>query len=260
MRAIILSAGQGKRLHPHTAEIPKCLLPVRGEEPVLGVQLRALAACGVSEASVLVGFGAQRVDEFLRQHPVPGISVKTVYNPFFATTDNLVTCCWARSEMQNDFILLNGDTLFEAAVLERLLASPPATLTLAINRKAAYDDDDMKVALDAEGRLRAVGKTLDPGIVNGESIGLMYFRAEGPRIFRNALEAAIREPSALNHWYLSVVNRIAWRTRVATASITGLWWGELDTPEDLEDVRDAFASMEPERLEARPHPAPAANA
>ena len=149
MRAIILSAGQGKRLHPHTAEIPKCLLPVRGEEPVLEVQLRALAACGVSEASVLVGFGAQRVEDFLREHPLPGIRVKTVYNPFFATSDNLATCCWARSEMQGDFILLNGDTLFETAVLGRLLASPPATLTLAVDRKAAYDDDDMKVAVDA---------------------------------------------------------------------------------------------------------------
>ena len=126
MRAIILSAGQGKRLHPLTAEIPKCLLPVRGEEPVLEVQLRALAACGVSEASVLVGFGAQRVEDFLRGNPLPGIRVRTVYNPFFAITDNLVTCCWARSEMQGDFILLNGDTLFETAVLERLLASPPA--------------------------------------------------------------------------------------------------------------------------------------
>jgi choline kinase len=254
MRAIILSAGQGKRLHPHTAEIPKCLLPVRGDEPVLEVQLRALAACGVSEASVLVGFGSQRVEDFLCDHPLPGIRVKTVYNPFFATSDNLVTCCWARSEMQGDFILLNGDTLFEAAVLERLLASPPAPLTLAVNEKAAYDDDDMKVSVDAQGRLRAVGKTLDPAIVNGESIGLMIFRGEGPRIFRDALEAAVNEPSALSAWYLSVVNRIAWRTRVETASISGLWWGELDTPEDLEHVRSAFASMQAERLLACEQP------
>jgi choline kinase len=250
MRAIILSAGQGKRLHPLTAEIPKCLLPVRGEQPVLEVQLRALAACGVNEASVLVGFGATAVDDFLRELSLPGIRVKTVYNPFFAASDNLATCCWARSEMQDDFILLNGDTLFETAVLERLLASPPALLTLAINQKDSYDDDDMKVSVDARGRLRAVGKTLDPGIVNGESIGLMVFQGEGPRIFRDALEAAIREPSGLRAWYLSVVNRIAWRARVATAPITGLWWGELDTPDDLEHVRAAFASMEAERLEA----------
>ena len=116
----------------------------------------------------------------------------------------------------------------------------------------------MKVAVDPQGRLCAVGKTLDPSIVNGESIGLVFFRDAGPRIFRDALEAAIREPSALRAWFLSVVNRIAWRTRVATASITGLWWGELDTPDDLEHVRAAFASMEAERLEARLPSSPAA--
>ena len=43
MRAIILSAGQGQRLLPLTARIPKCLLPVHDEQPVLEVQLRALA-------------------------------------------------------------------------------------------------------------------------------------------------------------------------------------------------------------------------
>ena len=108
----------------------------------------------------------------------------------------------------------------------------------------------MKVAVDAQGRLRAVGKTLDAAIVNGESIGLMFFRGEGSRIFRDALEAAIREPSALRAWYLSVVNRIAWRMRVETVSIPGLWWGELDTPDDLEHVRSAFTSTQAERLEA----------
>jgi choline kinase len=112
----------------------------------------------------------------------------------------------------------------------------------------------MKVFVDAHGRLRAVGKTLDTAFVNGESIGLMLFRGEGPRIFRDALEAAIREPSALRAWYLSVVNRIAWRTRVETASITGLWWGEIDTPDDLERARAAFASTEAERLLPREQP------
>ena len=58
MKAIILSAGQGRRLLPWTARTPKGLLPVRGAESVLEVQLHALAACGVDEVCVAVGFGA----------------------------------------------------------------------------------------------------------------------------------------------------------------------------------------------------------
>jgi choline kinase len=42
--------------------------------------------------------------------------------------------------MSEDFILLNGDSLFEAEALRRVLAAPSAPVTLTINRKSEYDD------------------------------------------------------------------------------------------------------------------------
>jgi choline kinase len=221
----------------------------------LEVQLRALAECDVTEASVMVGFGADQVDAFLAANPVPGIRVKTLYNPFFRTTDNLISCWLAQTEMLDDFVLMNGDTLFETAVLERLLATPPAPLTLVINEKPEYDADDMKVSVSGGRRLRAVGKTLDPEIVNGESIGLMYFRTPGPANFRSALNAAVRNPEALHSWYLSVVDAMTATVRVETVAITGLWWGELDYPEDLAEVRAALESAEHKR-QTPVHPPP----
>ena len=237
MKAIVLSAGRGTRLLPWTTDIPKCLVEVDGKRSLLEVQLSTLAACGVREATVLVGFGASQVEAFLRDDPVPGIRGRTIYNPFYALTENLVTCWMARSEMVEDFVLLNGDTLFEPAVLDRLLESPVAPLTLAIDKKAAYDDDDMKVSLNGGRRLWAVSKTLDPSAVDGESIGLMVFRGDGPRLFHDALEQAVRSESALSAWYLSVVEQLAQRARIETAAITNLWWREIDTPSDLADVR-----------------------
>ena len=41
--------------------------------------------------------------------------VKTVYNEAYAVSDNLVSCWTVHDEMSSDFILLNGDTLFEAS-------------------------------------------------------------------------------------------------------------------------------------------------
>jgi choline kinase len=96
---------------------------------------------------------------------------------------------------------------------------------------------------------------LDPEIVNGESIGLMYFRTPGPANFRSALNAAVRDPESLKRWYLSVVNEMAATVRVETVSITGLWWGELDYPEDLAEVRAVLGRME-EKRQARLHPPP----
>ena len=254
MKAIILSAGQGKRLLPLTEDRPKCLLPVRGQQPVLEVQLRALAACGIDEAVVMVGFGAEQVEAFLERTEIPGIRVRTFFNPFFAQSDNLVTVWLARPEMTDDFLILNGDTLFEPAALEKLLAAPAAPLTLAINEKASYDDDDMKVKLAGGRRLLAVGKKLT-GPIDGESIGLMRFRGEGAHAFREALDQAVRRHSGMSAWYLSVVDALARSMRVETAAITGLWWGEVDSPEDLAVVREGLEELEKERP-ARVHASP----
>ena len=147
--------------------------------------------------------------------------------------------------MSDDFLLLNGDTIFEDAVLARVLDAPPAPVTIAIDRKLQYDEDDMKVSLDASGRLLAVGKWLPPPIVSGESIGLLAFRGSGAKRFASALDDAVRRPEAMCQWYLSVVDRIARTTAVESASIRGLWWREIDSPQDLAGARRELAARGP---------------
>jgi choline kinase len=242
MKAVVLSAGQGKRLLPLTAENPKCLLAVRGEEPILGWQLAALARAGVDRAVVVVGFGAERVEAWLAANPVPGLVCETLFNPFYGSSDNLISCWLARGAMSDDFLLLNGDTLFEDAVLARVLDSPSAPVTLAVDHKPSYDDDDMKVSLSASGRLLAIDKSMPPAMIGGESIGLLSFRGSGPKLFTSALEEAVRSPAALRQWYLSVIQSIAQSTAVETASVHGLWWREIDSPSDLDGARAECAA------------------
>lgn len=245
MRAIILSAGRGRRLLPLTAEIPKCLLPVDGGRPVLQLQLEALAHCGVRSATVMVGFGADKVEEFLASRPVRGLEATTHYNPFYATSDNLVTCWLARSEMTDDFVLLNGDTIIQAPLLRRMLLFSRAPVGIAIDRKAEYVDDDMKVTLDGA-RVCAIGKTIPPANIDGESIGLSVFRGYGVEAFRTALDRAVRDPAASRKWYLEVIQTMAACMPVRPVSIEGLWWAEIDSPSDLVDAR---ADLERQRTQ-----------
>ena len=249
MKAIVLSAGQGRRLLPLTEREPKCLLEVDGPRTVLELQLRALARCGVRHVTVVLGFGADRVESFLDGLRVPGLRVETLYNPFFASSDNLATCWLARSAMTADFVLLNGDTLFEDRVLQRLLEGSQSPVTVTIDHKQRYDDDDMKVSVDASGRLLAIGKQLPAASVGGESIGMLCFRASGVKSFRDELERAIRRNEGLRAWYLSVVNDMAGRVPVGTVSIDGMWWREIDSRADLDGVRASFAAhaQEPAR-------------
>jgi choline kinase len=243
MKAIVLSAGLGRRLRPTTDELPKCLLPVASDQPVLELQLRALAQCGIRQVTVMVGYGADKIEHFLAAHSPAGIAVQTRYNPFFATTNTVVTCWLAIAEMTEDFVLLNGDTLFETEIVRRVLTAPAAPLTMAIDQKAKYDDDDMKVVLNGGKRLKAVGKTLTASLIDGESVGLMAFRGQGVTAFRAALEKAIREPAALQKWYHDVINLMADSLTIETELITGLWWREIDTSEDLAEARAHLTAL-----------------
>jgi len=232
VKAIILSAGQGKRLLPATADVPKCLLHV-GHRTMLEWQLRALAAAGVRRGLIVTGFGADKVAQHLRDVCPQGMRVRTLFNPLYAHADNLVSCAEARPEMHEDFLLLNGDTLIEPAVIERLLASRPAPVTMAVAHKTVYDADDMKVKCTA-GRVVRVGKDLELGDIDGEAIGVSLFRGDGPRLFRDAIEEMLGEADSVRRWYLSAVNLLAARGQVRAVSVDGIGWVEIDYPRDLQ--------------------------
>lgn len=231
MKAIILSAGHGRRLLPMTANIPKCLLDIHGRT-VVEWQIDHLIENGINDITVVIGYGAGQVEALLDERYGPG-QVRTLYNPFFDIADNLATAWMARAELTGDFVLLNGDTLFEPAVLRRLLDSPVRPITLASDHKPRYDADDMKVCTDGN-RLVRIGKDLQPDRVNGESIGMLLFREQGSTLFKDAIEQAMRTPVALQQWYLSVIDQMASSGHIWSQSIHGLQWGELDYPVDLD--------------------------
>jgi len=231
VKAIILSAGQGKRLLPATADLPKCLLSV-GHRSILEWQLRALAEAGVRRGVIVTGFGADKVAQHLREVCPRGMRVRTWFNPLYDRADNLVSCAEVRPEMQEDFLLLNGDTLIQPAVVARLLASRPAPVAMAVGHKAGYDADDMKVKCTA-GSVVRVGKDLEAGDIDGEAIGVSLFRGDGPRLFRDAIEEMLGDVDSARRWYLSAVNLLAARGHVLAVSVDGLGWAEIDYPQDL---------------------------
>ena len=239
MKAVILSAGQGRRLLPLTADRPKCILPIMGQT-LIEWQIDELAKCGIDQVIVVLGYRAYKVEEILRSR-YGSSRVRTVYNEAYAVSDNLVSCWTVHDEMDEEFILLNGDTLFEAAVLQRLLGTNDHPVTVVINQKSCYDADDMKVELEGC-RLIKIGKDLVPEQVHGESIGMIMFRDEGPMLFHDAIEKALRDPAAQKKWYLSVIDDLARKFPVWTCSINDLKWCEVDYKADIKQAEEVVAA------------------
>jgi choline kinase len=226
-KAIILSAGKGSRLLPLTAEIPKCLIELSGKT-LLEWQLDVLSASGIEDIVVVTGF---------REELVRGIvgtrkQVRTLFNPFYHVADNLGSVWMARAELDRDLLLLNGDTLVSSALLAKVLAAAGGPITVTVDEKEDYDSDDMKVLRDGD-RLVRIGKALEPGHYNAESIGLIAFRGEGPRLFAEKVDEMMRWPDGTRRWYLRAIDALAPTVEVGTVSIRGEEWQEVDFPEDL---------------------------
>lgn len=216
---------------------------------LLAHQVESLAANGVDDIVVVTGFNHHVVDEVVRGFR--DISVRTLYNPFYAVSDNLGTCWVARREMTTPFLLLNGDTLFEASTLAHLLSGERIyPITLAVDRKQRYDDDDMKINADGE-QLNRVGKKLALDTVNGESIGMMIFNRVGADAFVQKVEQLMTGPDGLARWYLSAVDKLAAQGLVGISSIQGHDWCEVDDLADFEHAEKATKNWRDRSVKTR---------
>jgi choline kinase len=227
-KAIILSAGKGSRLLPLTAERPKCLIELSGKS-LLEWQLDALQGAGIADILVVTGFADHLVDAVAAKRA----GVRTAFNPFYHVADNLGSVWMAGGELDRDMLLLNGDTLVSPPLLRRVLDAQTGPIAVTVDEKATYDLDDMKVLRDGD-RLLRIGKALEPGAYNAESIGLLAFRGGGPRLFAEEVDRMMRQPEGTRLWYLRAIDALAQAgADVRTVSIRGEEWQEVDFPEDV---------------------------
>ncbi|MBX7526918.1 sugar phosphate nucleotidyltransferase [Qipengyuania vesicularis] len=231
--AILLSAGQGSRLLPLTAERPKCLIEFSGKT-LIEWQIEMLARCGVKRIDIVTGFMTDMVEELVSKISDPRVEISCHFNPFFKVADNLGSCWIMREEMKGDFLILNGDTLISEDIVRKVQEGSDWPIAVTVDVKAAYDSDDMKVSRGENGRLARIGKTLTAEESNSESIGFLAFRGEGAELFRETVRRTMRTPDGVNHWYLKVIDMIADTGKVGTTSIEGMEWAEVDFLNDIE--------------------------
>lgn len=227
--AVLLGAGQGRRLAPLTDDRPKCLVTVSGRT-ILEWQLRALAAAGIEQVTIVTGFAGATIETAVKMI-APPMPVTCLHNPFYSVADNIGSCWVARDFITEDSVLINGDTLFDTRILQSVLARAEAPITVTIDSKGHYDADDMKVSTQGDELLR-ISKALNTD-VTGESIGMLRFQKDGGARFVQHLSDKLRDPAALKLWYLSIIDELAACGGVGVVSIDGLSWAEIDFPHDL---------------------------
>jgi L-glutamine-phosphate cytidylyltransferase len=227
-QAIILAAGQGRRLLPYTSNLPKCLLDIGGKT-ILERQVEALRSAGVSQVTVVIGYLGGKIREAL------GVEVSYIENSRFEDTSSMYSLWLAREVAGQGFLVLNSDVLFHIDILRLLLESPHPD-ALAVDFNSILAEEEMKVRVQ-NGRVWALGKELRDG--DAENLGIAKFSVEGSRV----LFAKIRETLDQNLCNVMVpyaVNAIVQDYPVAAVAVRDLPWIEIDFPEDYLKAREVI--------------------
>ena len=117
--ALLLAAGTGSRLRPLTLDAPKCLTEVSGE-PILARLLDNLRVQGIKRLVVVTGYLDHCVLEYLEENAAD-MQLEYVFNPVYKTTNNIYSLWLAKKAIEEPFVLIESDLVFEASMLEPML-------------------------------------------------------------------------------------------------------------------------------------------
>jgi len=235
---LVLAAGAGRRLRPHTDRLPKALVPVDGDRTVLDVILQNFGAVGLTDVAVVVGYAAEAVverrSELEQRH---GVRLELVKNDRAEDWNNAYSLWCARDLLAEGVLLSNGDTVHPVSVEERLLRSQGAPLRIAVDDVKRLAHEEMKIQLGEDGGLARITKQLDPGTAAGEYIGVSMIEPAAAVPLADALEATWRRDPGLYYedGYQEYVDR---GERVDICPIGEVSWVEVDDTADLERARE----------------------
>ena len=176
MKAIILAAGQGKRLLPLTERVPKSMMRV-GSQTIIEHILDRLVRCHIQDIVIVVGhYGQSIIDHIGSNHQ--GARVSYIHNEEYGRTNNIYSLWLAREPARDGCLIINGDNLFNVHILSDIIDSPYADAAAIDDSVTDLPEEAMKVTME-NGRLVNVSKGISREMAHGDAIGIYKFSREG---------------------------------------------------------------------------------
>ena len=242
-RAILLAASRGSALGALTAEVPKCMLDIRGE-PLLRRLARALNTCGIKDISVIVGYKPEAVDL---------LNVRKHVNERYDSTGEVASLAVAEAMLEGRCLISYGDILCREYIIDLALQAPADVAVVVDGARPRRDDASVKGTGDlvrcskpyTGNYLEDEGAVLEhclvdgeDGAVHGEWIGLAALSDAGAELVRAEI-AAMRQEGVLERADMpELFNRLIARGIKPQVIYTAGNWLDVNDAFDLAQARN----------------------
>ena len=184
MKGLIIAAGKGSRLEHMTKDKPKALIRLLGLSLIERIILTAKQA-GIYEFLIVVGYLGDKIKAKLGDGKKYGVKISYIENGEYEK-GNGVSVLRAREQLNENFILLMSDHLFDVRILKELTKYDlKGTVVLAVDRKEARPTDTK--VLERDGKIIKIGKNIEESNCLDTGIFLC-----SPKIF-SYLEETVKE-------------------------------------------------------------------
>ena len=228
MKAVILAAGVGRRLHAYTQHHPKCLLSI-GDKTLLVRYLDELERVGITQVTIVVGYKQELIRDAVAKW-TGSLPVQFLENKDFERGS--IGSLWvAREALNDDTVIMDADVLFHPSILERLVHSSHPN-ALLMDETVAQETEECMVVV-RNNRVIALTKNM-PDIYDeaGEGVGFLKLSGKDVPSLLCSVEQRMSQ-GLLDMEYEDALRDFFQSTSVGVEKIGGLPWIEIDFQEDV---------------------------
>jgi choline kinase len=221
----ILAAGLGSRLG---MPFPKPLTPLSDGRSIMQQQLDNLRSRLGDDArvTVVVGF---RPDLVMAAVP----DVRYVFNERYERTNTAKSLLKAlRAAGTGGMLWLNGDVVFDAKLLDRILPMIRRDVSFVCVNTAAVGEEEVKYRVDDDGFVTVLSKAVTDGL--GEAVGINYIASSDRATLIEHLERCTDQ----DYFERGIESAIEEGLKVRPVDISGYFVVEVDFTDDLERANE----------------------
>jgi choline kinase len=228
--AVILAAGMGTRLREAHADMPKGFLELGGK-PIIETSIMRLEQAGINDIVIVTGYAAEYYHKLALRYE--GL-VRVVHNPEYADSGSMYSLFCTRDVIDESFLLLESDLIYESRALDVLLGIEASDAVLLSGPTNAGDE----VYVEApEGLLVNMSKDRSAlASAAGELVGISKISRGLFALMKHVSRDAFK--SSLHFDYETDCLVAAARSwDIVCPVVQDLIWAEIDDPSHLERAR-----------------------